>query len=62
MFGLVVLAEVICWMTNKWMSWRLKGADTFYVPPVQYSLGMRSNNKATQVRSAMAWSRVYPPW
>ena len=40
----------------------LKGADTLYVPPVQYSLGMRSNNKATQVMSDMAWSRADPPW
>ena len=42
----VVVAWVGWFSTNNWMSRRLKGVETVYVPPAQYSLGWRRKKKA----------------
>ena len=39
--GLVVV-DGVGWLKMKnWMYWRIKGVETVYVPPVNYSLGQR---------------------
>ena len=48
--------------TKKRISWRLKGAETVSVPPVQYYIGMRRKKKAIHEKLEINLSLAEPPW
>ena len=50
-WGLVVASWLGVSLMYIWLSWSWKGLDTDSIPPWQYSLFIRRNNKAIQERS-----------
>ena len=51
--GEALVAWVSWFPTNNWMSRRVKGVETVYVPPAQYYPGRRRKKNAIQARSAI---------